>query len=283
MKNKGLQHVFEYFAFFEYAPTLDQIHRFYPHIITRQRLLVLLNREAQHKMVVASHGRYALAAQKRYLLASHKRFHIALEKSKIVKKYVRVLSIISCIQMVALSGSIAVGSAKDTDDIDLFLVTKSGFLWTSRFLAVVLAYVMGLKRRRGVIHAPNKVCLNLLFDESDLMVPKYKRNLYTAHEVLQAVPVVNKNNTYEQFIAKNTWVALFFPNTVLPAVKRKQKKIKKHQGVIEKTLKHIQLWFMNPHRTTEIITDTQLWFLPRDMQEQVISQGRATTSQLRGR
>ncbi|PJE63882.1 hypothetical protein COU89_00890 [Candidatus Roizmanbacteria bacterium CG10_big_fil_rev_8_21_14_0_10_45_7] len=256
MENRGLEDVFRYFAFFQYAPSIEQIHTFYPKKISRAQLERLLTKEIGNKKLP-------------YFLKSQRRVKEAAKKVNLVKNYVRLLSYIFCIQMVAVSGSIAVGNAKPNDDIDLFLVTKSGYLWTSRFIAVLLAYVMGLKRKRGVIHAPNKVCLNLFFDETDLALPKYKRNLYTAHEVLQVVPMVNKNHTYEQFMAKNNWVSSFFPNAAIPTVKKKSKKLTTHIGVIEMMLKKIQLWIMNPHRTTEIITDTQLWFLPRDMEKKL--------------
>jgi hypothetical protein len=37
----------------------------------------------------------------------------------------------------------------------------------------------------------------------------------------------------------------------------------------ELVLKTLQLSYINRHRTTEIITDTQLWFFPRDFEKKL--------------
>jgi hypothetical protein len=150
----------------------------------------------------------------------------------------------------------------------------------------------------------NKVCLNLFFDESDLMVPEFKRNEYVAHEVLQMKPIVIKDKIYERFLKANSWVFEIFPNSksnikYQSASWRTKSHIKNQNffklfkfltvtlpagrqvfhfsflifnfvaGGIEKVLKNFQLCFINKHRTTELITDTQLWFHPEDFSKRI--------------
>jgi predicted nucleotidyltransferase len=144
-----------------------------------------------------------------------------------------------------------------------------------------------------------KVCLNLFFDESDLAVPDFKRNEYVAHEILQMKPIVNKDGVYERFLAANSWVFEIFPNAkenekfkINPRIWRVKSKFKiknflsnfKFLTVIlrfafyilnflafevESMFKGFQMFFINKHRTTEIITNTQLWFHPNDFYKRI--------------
>ncbi|PIU74306.1 hypothetical protein COS77_02270 [Candidatus Roizmanbacteria bacterium CG06_land_8_20_14_3_00_34_14] len=139
-------------------------------------------------------------------------------------------------------------NAKENDDIDLFIITAKNRLFTGRLIALILAQLLGLRRRRtsekldtlfstatpqreplaivskkasslltnpqSLIPNPfkNKVCLNLFFDESNLKVPKFKQTLFVGHEVLQMKPIVIKDNIYQRFLEVNEWVFRLFPN-----------------------------------------------------------------------
>jgi len=127
----------------------------------------------------------------------------------------------------------------------------------------------------------NKVCLNLFFDERELKVPKYKQTLFVGHEVLQMKPLVAKGDIYERFLEANEWVFRIFSN----AKENLEFKIKNSESkkriisskllilnfgrIIELILKKIQLNSINKHRTTEIITDSQLWFHPDDFEKKI--------------
>jgi predicted nucleotidyltransferase len=51
------------------------------------------------------------------------------------------------IQMVALCNSRAMGEADENSDIDLFIITKKGNLWTARFLVTFVTSFLGVRRR----------------------------------------------------------------------------------------------------------------------------------------
>ena len=136
---------------------------------------------------------------------------------------------------------------------------------------------MGLKRKKGLQKAPNKVCLNLFFDESNLVVLESKKTEFVAHEVLQMKPIINKGNAYERFLKANEWVFMLFPNAKSKVKNQKSKfKFKSEKcfknfklltltsNFIESIFKKAQLFMINRHRTTEIVTSTQLWFHPVD-------------------
>ena len=217
-----------------------------------------------------------------------------------VRLYLKILSFFPQIKLIGLSGSLAMMNAGKNDDIDLFIITAKKRLFTGRIIALFLAEVLGLRKKFGknkkspkifrfypmkadLADLSKKVCLNLFFDESDLAVPEFKRNEYVAHEVLQMKPIVNKDSVYERFLAANSWVFEVFPNAK-EVLSRKYKvlSIKKKKSLntgylilntffnkIEQSLKVFQLHLINRHRTTEIVTSTQLWFHPQDFYKRI--------------
>lgn len=225
------------------------------------------------------------------------RKRVEISKQKLsrlrLRFYLNLLSFFPQIKLVGLSGSIAMLNGEREDDIDLFIVTEKKRLWTGRLIAVLIAWFLGIKRRPGVVKAPDKVCLNLFFDKRELTIPQFKRTVYVAHEVLQMRPLINKEGVYEKFLEANQWVFKIFPNA------RKSLKIKAKNGksfskersslgkfrflsliinrfslivysaanVLEEVVKRPQLVLINKGKTKEIITNCQLWFHPQDFSQ----------------
>lgn len=138
---------------------------------------------------------------------------ITNNKIRLAKRAVKALARIPTILMLGLTGSLAMGNADSGSDIDLLIITRKGTLWTTRALAYAVLAFYGLKTRR-----PNdkiqkdKLCLNMWLDES--ATSWKKRNLFTAHEIAQIKPLLNKNKTYEKFLDKNRWIKGYWPNAI---------------------------------------------------------------------
>jgi len=204
------------------------------------------------------------------------RERISKKKIKKIDHYVNLLSIFPQIKLIGLSGSVAMLNANEDHDVDLFIITDKNRLWTGRLISLLLVSILGLRRKRNRFKAKDKVCLNLFIDEARMNVPKYKRTEYVAHEILQMRPLVNKNSVYEAFLEQNKWVYKIFPNAhiVMPNLIRHLNKkqilnrVQDDKGaignILEFLLKKLQLNIIKLHQTTEIVTDTQLWFHPED-------------------
>jgi hypothetical protein len=131
------------------------------------------------------------------------------------------------INLIAVTGSLAMENAKRGDDLDLMIVTQKNTLWFTRLFIVPLTRLLfktrhpqhprGVKQSEARLYSPGvnvsgAICLNLWLDDSALSLPKSKRNLYTAHEVLQIKPLYNRNFTYERFIQTNSWTKKHLAN-----------------------------------------------------------------------
>jgi len=284
MNNKIVK-VLEYFLFFAYYPTSDEIYTFLETKISKNSLNIKLKKMVGLKEIQG----YSVNNIKRYTVGEYGINKIKDQKSKIknsekklnnwrFRAYKRLIYLFPQIKLVGLSGSVSMMNANKNDDIDLFIITANNRLFTGRLISLFLAQILGLRRTRGSNQeiSKNKICLNLFFDERDLMVPKFKRTRFVGHEVLQMKPIINKQGTYERFLASNKWVFELFPNAKQIfnfqfSIFNEKFKIKNDKlgDWIESQLKRFQLNIINRHRTSEIITSSQLWFHPDDFEKKL--------------
>jgi len=123
----------------------------------------------------------------------------------------RLFALVPTVLGVFITGGLAVGNVQKDDDIDFLIVTKQGWVWTTRFMLVVMSKLIGKythkrERREDATFADaNTWCLNMWLDETALAVPLTQRNVYTAHEVIQALPLVNREKIAERFLWANRW------------------------------------------------------------------------------
>ena len=319
---KDLHHVLTYFGYFDYAPSFEEIHTFFPKEITRKTLNTLLISECKQKKLVqlpnkarfsqlhgstnhysqvTGHSRYTLPQYSIPTPGRHSREGGnpgRLDPSPLSRKaslrwddntrriqlYIWLLKWLPLVRFVGITGKSAVEGLRMNDDIDLFIITQQGFIWTTRFIVVLLAKIFG-------IHGGNGVCLNLFFDESDLTINKIKQNSYIAHEILQMKPIIDKQNIYHTLIDANRWIFKYFPNAsfVIPAlcqsvalyegwnagIQRKISLLKIFDWIpvftgmtqsIDYFFKSIQLPIIKKNKTGFRITNRQLWLFKRDFE-----------------
>lgn len=108
-------------------------------------------------------------------------------------------------RMVAITGSLAVDNVTGDFDIDFLIVTEDDSVWLCRAFAVALVRLAAL---RGV-----ELCPNYFVSESALAFPE--RNMYTAHEVTQMVPL-HGLDVYAELRRQNDWTVDFLPNAAGP-------------------------------------------------------------------
>jgi hypothetical protein len=82
----------------------------------------------------------------------------------------------------------------------------------TRLFSVFLVELTGKRRRPGDQKVKDKICLNMLLDESHLAIPEKERDLFSAHEVCQMKPLWEKERTYQKFLKANQWSQEFLPN-----------------------------------------------------------------------
>lgn len=180
---------------------------------------------------------------------------------------------IPTVQLVGVTGGLSVNNARIDDDIDLFFIVSKQTLWVTRLLVTVTSDILGIRRRPNEHDVENKICLNMFMTEDALELPIVDQDLFAAHEVLQMVPLWERGGVYKQFLRSNTWVKYFLPNAWkeqyhLARDTYRGSKIRNMitgiLGCLEPPASMVQLWYMQKHRTTEIIGRGVLRFHPKD-------------------
>ena len=104
------------------------------------------------------------------------------------------------VRMVALSGSLAHLNAEGEADLDLFVITKPGRVWSVTVTALAIARLFGWRAR---------LCLNYVISERALMVGP--ADLFCANQIVYLQPV-SGHSTYLSFLKSNRFVERFYPN-----------------------------------------------------------------------
>ncbi len=200
-----------YSDLFDYPLTEKEVHKF---LISSKTYSLDLIKESLKKLnkdrlVGVSKGFWFCSNKNNLPALREKRSKISKEKVQKADKWVGFFKYIPWIKMVCLTGALAMRNAEVEDDIDLLIVTSEQRLWTTRLLVVFMLKIFG-DYRGGAKCVKDKICPNLWLTAESLEFPD--KNLFTAHEVAQAVPVFDRNNTYQQFLQANSWVNEYLAN-----------------------------------------------------------------------
>lgn len=189
----------------------------------------------------------------------------------------RLFKIIPWIQLVGISGSLAMRNADKTDDIDLFIISKPNRVWLTRLLSALILELVGERRLRDASRkeSQSKVCLNLLISEDALV--QSKQNLYIAHEILQLKVLWERSKTYQKFLESNEWTVKFLPNWIgISAVeKRISSGMRKNWllfDYLEKIVEVLQRRYMGQINGSELVGHQMLYFHPEDQGVRILTE-----------
>jgi D-beta-D-heptose 7-phosphate kinase/D-beta-D-heptose 1-phosphate adenosyltransferase len=219
---------------------------------------------------------YVLRGRKRIVGIRAIRRQIAGAKWKAIRLVSTWFAWIPTVLLVGVTGGLSMDNAGEYDDIDIFIITSSGTLWSTRLAVTLISDITGIRRKPDETHVANKVCLNMFMGSDTMALPKKERDVFAAHEVLQMVPLWQRADTYRKFLQANKWVEEYLPYAWKEKIRYDVPVIKRHEipvfsaltsfllHVAEPMATLVQLWYMQRHRTTEIITGGLLRFHPND-------------------
>lgn len=237
--------------------------------ISSDNLKHLINK----RKIYSKQGYYFLPGRETIVAKRVEREEESFKKIKIAKRIAKILSFLSTIQFIGISGSLAMGNSDKNEDIDLFIISKEKTVWFTRLVCILILDILGKRRKKGVQNVSNKICLNMFLDERSLLLPNKKQNLYSAHEIMQMKQVFVRGGIYDDFLNSNTWIKKFLPYTF----DFKDKNIKKNKTInffypLEIFSKYFQLLIMNKNRKKEIISDSLLAFHPDDVTSKILGE-----------
>ena len=195
---KAILETLAYSDVFDYPLTIDELHRFLVSPATKMEIQECV---IGMKGISFAHGYYFLAGRSEIVDVRQKREEDSRNAYRRAMFYGRILGGLPFIRMVALTGSLAMLNLSKNRDMDYMLVAMPGRVWTARAFALLLARVTRL--------FGDVICPNVIVSENALGWKE--RNLYTAHEFAQTIPISGEG-TFLSLRVVNGWVGDFLPN-----------------------------------------------------------------------
>lgn len=153
-------------------------------------------------------GHWFLAGRDAIVETRARRFRLAERKLARARRVTSFLRFLPSVRLIAVCNSLAIANADVESDIDLFVVTRPGTLWATRFAVVSALALLGL-RPSDRSHA-DKVCMSFFVSETcaDLsrcaLAPD---DTYLRYWIATLLPLYDAGGAYGRFVSKNSWVA----------------------------------------------------------------------------
>ncbi len=273
---KSILQTLKYSDHFGFPLTIDEIHtRLIGVPIRRIGLIRQISLMLKNGLIAHTGNYYHLPGRKSLI---SRRLHRAKISQPLLTRASRLatqLSAVPGVLAVYLTGSLAMQNPRGDVDIDFMLIIQPGRLWTTRLLLTLYAEFFGLRRHPGYTHNYGKLCLNIYLTPTTYHLPSTKQSLYTAYELIQAVPLFDPEDTHSALLATNAWIHTYLPNFVFPipvpqrsdlvGCKPNQKPTRLDlAGLIEKLCYHVQKIYMAKKLTREYVTPDSAFFHPHD-------------------
>jgi D-beta-D-heptose 7-phosphate kinase/D-beta-D-heptose 1-phosphate adenosyltransferase len=242
--------------------------------ITKKKFKAFL----KDKRILTKNDLYFLRGREKIVKQREIRTKESLKKLEKAKKTVDILSKIPSIYLIAVTGSLSLLDSKKEEDIDLLIITSKNTVWITRFISVFILRFKGIYRNKNEENIKDKICLNMVIGENKLSLKKNRRDLYSAHEVIQILPLFERDKTLAKFFKKNIWVEKFLPNSSYSKkdLKILNKKVKLWQikilRLFEIFARKLQYIFMKKNITIETVNKDFLAFHARDYRKEILKE-----------
>lgn len=206
-----------YFDIFDYPLTALEVWRFLYDPGSEKRnfeeVFSELEKMAQEVKLDTEKGFYFLTGRRAILDIRSKRYTFSFSKYRQARRFAKILSFVPGVRLVAIGNTLAWRNSREDSDIDFFIVTAPGRLWSVRFFSVMLAAMLGTRPRKGK-ESSDALCLSFFASEEalDLRELMIKDDIYFPYWVASIVPIFESKGIFEKFKEANNWVYTLLPN-----------------------------------------------------------------------
>lgn len=201
-----------FFDVFDYPLKLEEVERYM--MVYREggdelrRILRGLN------VIENAEGFYFLQGRKELIEVRRRREGVAADYWDKVRKYVRYLREVPFVKGAAVCNTLAFGNASRESDIDLFIITEKGKIFTARTLSALLMDVMGVRRKGDKI--AGRFCMSFYLSEDAMDLSTMRKggdDVYLAFWMRSLKPIFGEE-IFDRFFEENDWVAELFKQSV---------------------------------------------------------------------
>lgn len=213
-----------FFSYFRYPLTSFEVWKWLMEPRASYTLDAVMNTlrhsEWLAERIRAKNGFYGIETESRGINAQiqlrHDRFLNAVKKYKKMKRVLAYVARLPGVQGVAVCNSLAIHYTREESDIDLFIITKPGHVWRTRFFAV-LPLILFKQRPGEAKKNPVDISFYVTTEAMNLMKLKSgAEDPYLAWWTCALSPVYGREEVFQPFARHNAWAKIVFPNSRLP-------------------------------------------------------------------
>jgi hypothetical protein len=149
-----------------------------------------------------------LSGRNKIILERQARYVNSVVKLGRARMVIKILRLLPSVKMIAVCNSLGYLNAKESSDIDLFILTSPGKIWLTRFWLQSLLKLLHLRPYdRG--RKKDSICLTFFLSTDCLNVESLqvsRPDVYLTYWLSQLLPIYNPEGWYEKFIKNNHWV-----------------------------------------------------------------------------
>ncbi|MBI5733892.1 MAG: hypothetical protein HY973_03030 [Candidatus Kerfeldbacteria bacterium] len=222
--------------------------------VNQSDILLVLEKLAADNLITGNLGYWQLAASPNYVPERLQRLRWTINKRRRAKQAVRLIKHLPFIRLVGLVNTAAFDMAGRDSDIDFFIITESGRIFTARFLVTSLMQFLGWRRHSKLVS--NRICLSfyLTDDNLNLQPLAYKDDPYLRFW-LASLQVLYDDGVYSSLLAANSWLNRELPNW--PAVVTKERPAVRvtplaRSSILERVLEKFQMYLISRHQDSRL-------------------------------
>jgi hypothetical protein len=194
---------------FHFPMTSQEIHHFLIHNkpVTYNTIVNRLQSSTELETYLCHNDSYYALKQHDNLLSMRiEREQMMQPLSKQVTYYGRILSYFPFVELVGITGALAMRNPASTvEDLDYIIITRPERVWLARAFIILLVRLIRLKYI--------EICPNYVLASNQLV--QSRQDLYIAHEISQMLPLSN-DNLYKRLRDQNQWATQHLPNALHP-------------------------------------------------------------------
>jgi len=135
---------------------------------------------------------------------------ISAQKWRLCLRRAYWLQVAPWIRGMFVSGSLALGTVTEESDFDILVLVDPRRLYLARLILSSVASLIGARRTRYQISAPDKFCFNHYLTTDALRINH--ESLYNAQTYAHLVPMMVSQTLSGKFFAENLWINKFLYN-----------------------------------------------------------------------
>ena len=224
-------------------------------------------------------GHYVLSGRQHLIPERLQATHLLYGKRRKAERWARRMIRLPYVLSVFAYGSLATGHVKEGSDLDVYVVMRTGRIFSGRVLVSLFLEVFGVRRTAHKVQ--DQVCLNHFAVRDAMGFQEDFRNPFSAWLWARMYPLAGHEGVVGQFYEANRWVHDFFPNLGRTnqdaAVKAPEHQGTKVGNAIEKKLGEMQLKKIERNPLTRantgriVANEREMIFHPGLPEEKVLS------------